>query len=152
MYGREAILPVDWVYPTPDEREQTMFSWTETLWRRFHKSYQGMRQKQDQAVQRNTQLYKPLTQHIKEGSLVWHFDPRIIAGTNHKLRSFWFEPYWVSRKIAPSLAEIKHMYYPEKEKVVSLDKLKLYRGGGQGGENLKQGFEDDKLSGYDERS
>ena len=25
MYGREAILPVDWVYPTPDEREQSVF-------------------------------------------------------------------------------------------------------------------------------
>ena len=90
-----------------------------------------MRQKQNQAVQRNAQLYKPLTQHIKEGSLVWHFDPRIIAGTSHKLRSFWVGPYWVSRVITPSLAEIKHMYYPEKEKIVSLDILKLFRGGGR---------------------
>ena len=58
---RKSILPLDWVYPTPDEREQTMFSWTETLWRRFQEAYQGMRQKQDQAVQWNTQLYNPLT-------------------------------------------------------------------------------------------
>ena len=43
MYGREAILPVDWVYPTPDEREPTMFTWTETLGRRFEEAYQGMR-------------------------------------------------------------------------------------------------------------
>ena len=61
MYGREAILPVDWVYSTPDEREQTMFSWTETSRRRFQEAYQGMRQKQNRAVQRNAQLYKPLT-------------------------------------------------------------------------------------------
>ena len=47
MCGGKAILPEDWVYPTPDEREQT-----ETLWRRS----QGMRQKQDQAVGKNTQL------------------------------------------------------------------------------------------------
>ena len=26
MHGREEILPVYWVYPTPGEREQTMFS------------------------------------------------------------------------------------------------------------------------------
>ena len=87
-----------------------MFSWTETWWRRFQRAYQGMRQNQNQAVRRNAQLNKPLTQHVKEGSLVWHFDPRIIAGTSHKLRSFWVGPYRVSRIIALSLAEIKHMY------------------------------------------
>ena len=43
MYGREAILYVDWVYPTPDEREKTMFSWKETLRRGFQEAYQGMR-------------------------------------------------------------------------------------------------------------
>ena len=46
-----------------------------------------------------------------------------------------------------ALAEIKHMYYPEKEKIVILDKLKLYRGGGRGGEHIIQGFEEDKLPG-----
>ena len=30
--------------------------------------------------------------------------------------------------IAPSLAEIKPVYFPRKEKLVSLDVLKLYRG------------------------
>ena len=34
------------------------------------------------------------------------------------------------------------MYYQEKEKIVSLDKLKLYRGGG---EHIIQEFEDDEL-------
>ena len=67
----------------------------------------------------------------------------IIAGTSHKLRSFWVGPYRVSRIIAPSLAEIKHMYYPEKEKIVSLDILKLYRGGGRGGVHIIQRFEED---------
>ena len=147
MYGREAILHVDWVYLIPEEREQTMFSWTETLRRRFQEAYQGMRQKQNEAVRRNTQLYKPLTQHIKEGSLVWHFDPRVIAETSHKLRSSWIRPYRVLRIIAPSLAEINHMHYPEKKKIVSLDILKIYRGGGRGGEHIIQGFEEDDLPG-----
>ena len=92
-------------------------------------------------------MYKPLNQHIKEGSLVWHFDPKIIVGTSHKLRSFWVEPYRVSRIIALSLAEIKHMYYSEKEKIVSLDILKLYRGGGRGREHIIQGIQEDELPG-----
>ena len=34
----------------------------------------------------------------------------------------------VSRLIAPALAEIKPVYYPGEEKLVSLDVLKLYSG------------------------
>ena len=59
---------------------------------------------------------------------MWYFDSRIIPGTSHKLRSLWAGPYCVSKLIAPSLAEIKPVYYPGEEKLASLDVLKLYRG------------------------
>ena len=72
-------------------------------------------------------MYKPLTQNIIVGCLVWYFHPKIILGTSHKLRLFWAGPYWVSRLTAPALAEIKPVYYPREEKLVSLDVLKLYR-------------------------
>ena len=42
------------------------------------------------------------------------------------MRSFWAGPYHVSRLIAPALAEIKPVYYPGEEKLMSLDVLKLY--------------------------
>ena len=47
---------------------------------------------------------------------------------SHKVRLFWAGLYWVMKLIAPALAEIKPVYYPRKERVVSLDVLKLYRG------------------------
>ena len=34
----------------------------------------------------------------------------------------------MNKLIAPSLAEIKPVYYPGEEKIVGLDVLKLYRG------------------------
>ena len=67
-------------------------------------------------------MYKPLTQNIQAGCLVWYFDPRIIPGTRHKLRSFWAGPYRVIKLIALALADIK----PGEEKLASLDVLKLY--------------------------
>ena len=73
-------------------------------------------------------MYKPLTQNIRVGCLVWYFDSRVIPATSHKLRSFWAGPYRVDKLIAPSLAEIKPVYYPGEVKLVSLDVLKLYRG------------------------
>ena len=87
-----------------------------------------MREVQSGRVKRNTQMYKPLTQNIQAGYLVWYFDPRIIPGTSHKLRSFWAGPYLVMKLIAPTLAEIKPVYYPGEERLVSLDVLKLYCG------------------------
>ena len=49
-------------------------------------------------------------------------------GTSHKLRSLWAGPYQVMKMIALALAEIKPVYYPGEEKLLSLDVLKLYRG------------------------
>ena len=80
------------------------------------RAYKSMREVQGRRVRQNAQMYK----------LVWYIDPRIIPGTFHKLRSFWAGPYRVSKLIAPSLAEIKPLYYPGEEKLVCLDVLKLY--------------------------
>ena len=62
---------------------------------------------------------------------VWYFDPRVIPGTSHKLRSFWAGPYCVTKLIAPALAEIN----PREERLVILDLLKLYRGEDVVGQN-----------------
>ena len=90
--------------------------------------YKSMREVQGGRVRRNAQLYKPLTQNIRVGCLVWYFDPRIILGTSHKQTLFWAGPYQVFKLIALSLTEIKPVYYPGEEKLVSLDVLKLYCG------------------------
>ena len=85
------------------------------------RAYKSIREVQGGRERRNT-----LTQNIRTGCLVWYFNPSIIPGTSHKLRSFWAGPYRVSRLIAPALAEIKPVYYPGEEKLVSSDLLKLY--------------------------
>ena len=90
-------------------------------------AYKSMSEVQGRRVRRNAQIYKPLTQNIQAGCLLWYFDPRIIPGTSHKLRSFWAGPYRVRKIKAPALAKIKPVYYPGEEKLVSLDVLKLYQ-------------------------
>ena len=102
-----------------------MYQWTGDMLEERQYAYKSMKDVQGGRVRRNAQMYKPLTQNIQAGWLVWHLDPRIIRGTSHKLRSFWAGPYRVSRLIAPALAEIKPVYYPREEKLVCLDMLKL---------------------------
>ena len=128
MFGREAMLPEDWVFPTPSEERRTMYQWTGDMLEEKQRVYKSMREVQGKRVWWNVELYKPLTQNIRVGGLVWYFDLRIIPGTSHKLRSFWAGPYRVSKLIALYLGEIKQVYYPGEEKLVSLDVLKLYRG------------------------
>ena len=91
-------------------------------------AYKSMRDVQGGRVRQNAQMYKPLTKNIWADCLVWYFNLRIIPGTSHTLRSFWAGPYRVLRLIASALAEIKPVYYPEEEKLVILDNLKLYGG------------------------
>ena len=105
-----------------------MYQCTRDMLEEWQRAYKSMREVQGGRVRRNDQMYKLLTQNIRVGCLVWYFDPRIIPGTSHKLRSFWAGPYQVSRLIAPALAEIKPVHYPGEEKLVSLDLLKIYHG------------------------
>ena len=93
MFGQETTLPVDWVFPTPSVEKRTIYQWTgDMLEERRQRAYKSMRDVQGNRVRQNAQMYKPLTQNIRAGCLVWYFDPRIIPGTSHKLRSFWAEP------------------------------------------------------------
>ena len=114
--------------PTPSSERRTMYQWTGDMLEERQEVYKSMREVQGGRVRRNAQLYKPLTQNIRVGCLVWYFDPRIIPGTSHKQTSFWAGPYQVFKLIALSLTEIKPVYYPGEEKLVSLDVLKLYCG------------------------
>ena len=78
MFGREAMLPVDWMFPTPSEEKRTMYQWTGDMLEEGQHSYKSMREVQGGRVRWNAQLYKPLTQNIRVGCLVWYFDSRII--------------------------------------------------------------------------
>ena len=89
-------------------------------------AYKSMREVQAGRVRRTTQMYKPLTQNILAECLVWYFDPGVIPGTSHKLRSFRAGLYWVMKIIAPALTEIKLVHYQGEERWVSLDVLKMF--------------------------
>ena len=97
MFGREATLPVDWVFPTPSAEKRTMYQWNGDMLEERQRAYKSMREVQVGRVRRNAQMYKPLTQNIRVGCLVWYFDSRIIPATSHKLRSLWAGPYRVDK-------------------------------------------------------
>ena len=92
-----------------------MHYWTGDMKEEKQLAYKSMREVEGGRVRRNSQMYKPLTQNIQVGCLVWYFDPGVLPGTSHNLRSIWTGLYHVTKVIAPTLAEIKPVYYPAKK-------------------------------------
>ena len=128
-FGREATVPVHWIYPTPKpDREMELSDWTETMQERFQQAYSGMREQQQKMIRRNAQYYKPIMSKFEVGDWVWIFDPRIIPGSCNKLRSYWAGPYKIIRKLAPALAEVIEVYEKGKPRIVSVDIIKEFRG------------------------
>ena len=93
IFWCEATLPVDWIFHTLSVEKRTMYHWTRNMLKERQCAYKL--QEYERGARGNTPMYKPLTQNIQAGCLVWYFDPRIIPGTSHKLRSFWAGPYGV---------------------------------------------------------
>ena len=47
MFGREAMLPVDWVFLTPSAEKRTMYQWTRDMLEERHHSHKSMREVQE---------------------------------------------------------------------------------------------------------
>ena len=70
MFGREATLPVDWVFPTPSAEKRTMYQWMGDMLEERQYVYKSMREVQGGRLRQNAQLYKPLTQNFRVRCLV----------------------------------------------------------------------------------
>ena len=56
MFRREAMLPVDWVFPTPSVERKTMYQWTGDMLEERQGAYKSMREVQGGRVRQNTQM------------------------------------------------------------------------------------------------
>ena len=126
-HGREANLPITLIYPTPTEENMTMESWVSWLKSRFQEAYKGMREQQNQAVRRNTRLYKSgKGGGFEVGDKVWYFQPKLIPSLCNKIRNFWQGPFKILKLVSPMLAEISPIYERGGVRTVNIDILHPY--------------------------
>ena len=125
MFGHEATLHICGLGFPHSAEKRTMYHCKKDMLEERQCAYKSIREVQGGRGRQIAQNYKPLTQNIRARSLVWYFDPRIIPGKSHKLISFWAGPYQVTKVTTQALAEIKPVYYPGEERLLSLDVLKL---------------------------
>ena len=64
MFGREATLPVDWVFPSPSAEKRMMYQWMGDMLEERQCAYKSMREVQGGRVWQSAQMYKRLTQNI----------------------------------------------------------------------------------------
>ncbi len=131
MYGREARLPLDVLYPNPEHHEATAGQHAHQLRRRLQACYRHMRLKMRATVERSRVAYsgKLEKEPLEEGHLVWLFTPVINPVLGGKLTTYWSGPWRVQQRLSPVLFRIAtHGTWNARplEVVVSLDRLKRY--------------------------
>ena len=102
-----------------------MYHWTGNMLEERQHAYKSMREVQGGTLRCTSRQHRISGPDVYFGILILG---RIIPGTSHKVRSFWAGPYRVMKLNALALPEIKLLYYPGEERLVSLDLLILYSG------------------------
>ena len=88
-----------------------MQSWVSRLKSRFQEAYKGMREQQNQAVCRNTSLYKSgKGGRFEVGDKVWYFQPKLIPSLCNKIRNYWQGTFKILKLVSPMLAEISPIF------------------------------------------
>lgn len=132
MYGREAKMPIDCIFPNTLERKMHVTEYAHRLRRRMNSAFQHMREKMQMATERSRMHYSGrLTgREIVEDDLVWLFTPRVKPGGNRKTTMWWSGPWRITQKISDVLFRVcNHGDWNRAtiDVVVSIDRLKQYR-------------------------
>ena len=100
MYGRQARIPIDLVYNTPEPSNQSQGEFAKNLHQSLEKAYSVAREKLKAAALHQKTHYD---QHIhgepfKVGELIYLRNPVVPKGKSRKLHCPWTGPFRLSRK------------------------------------------------------
>ena len=139
VFGREAKLPIDYLYANPSASSGPRMQQNRDFIQRLRLTYQFMRKNIRATVERSRQLYSGKLQGdpLQPGDLVWVFTPAIkdrnIEGgskVTKKHACFWTGPWKIQKKISNVLFVIEtHGQWNKRELVltVSIDRLSRFR-------------------------
>ena len=131
MYGREARMPLDFIFPVNNDATPRSHEEAHMLEKKLQLAYQHVRRNIQKGIRRNRQLYrgKLNNQPLQLDDLVWVFTPRIRQTKGKKFSIFWTGPWKITEKISDVLFRVKtHGNWNARdiEFVSSIDRLKRY--------------------------
>ena len=110
MHGREAVLPIDIIFPRPPQEYKVATEYGQDMAERLDKAFAFVRDQQDKVIKRQVSMAteqfkdKPLT----EGELVWYYSPQQQVGKSRKLRRGWRGPF----KVVQVISEVTYIIQP----------------------------------------
>jgi hypothetical protein len=127
MFGREARMPVDLLYPPPTNTQSQVphSKYAVETQNALRNAYHLVREKVARKHHRQKELYNRRIhgQPYKPGALVWLFNPAIPKGRSKKFHRPWTGPYTVIKQLSEVTYQIKH-FYNHRLKNVHFDRLK----------------------------
>ena len=109
MHGREAMLPVDVIFPRPTQEYQVATAFGVDIAERLDRAFAFVRDQQQKVIKRRAELAAPFkASPLKEGELVWYYTPRQQPGTTKKLTRGWQGPF----KVVQVVSDVTYIIQP----------------------------------------
>ena len=125
MNGRQARIPIDLIYSTPEPSDQNQGEYARNLHQSLEKAYSTARERLQIAAQRQKTNYDQCThgEPFKVGDLVYH-NPVVPKGKCRKLHCPWTGPFGVIKRISDNVYRIQDTNNTKKRQVIHFDMLK----------------------------
>ena len=126
MFGRQAAIPVNLMYPLRrEEEDKELPDFVQELKKRLQDAYASVRVHCQSEHLRQKAIYdrKAHGEQLKEGDLVWLFLPEVPRGQCRKLFHPWTGPYTVVKNMGSCTYKIKNQR-GGRYQIVHFDRLK----------------------------
>ena len=132
MFGPEATVPIDLMFPSPDSTEElcSPTQYAKKLKNKLIDSYRSVRKHKAlrQEVQKNYYNQREYGTPFKLGEQVWLHSPVVKKGKSRKFHCPWSGPFIVIKVISDVVYRIKDSHRPKKRMVVHFNRLKRCKG------------------------
>ena len=130
MFGRQAKLPVDLMYGTPEPEALPPSQYAATLKAAMSEAYNKVRAKTARQLKHQSDVYnqKVHGKPYKVGDHVWVLFPQTPRGKSKKLYRPWSGPFVVVKKLSDVTYRVQEAKNRRRRLVIHFNRLKPYRG------------------------
>ncbi len=130
MFGREVKLPIDLMFPLPEQPPTSHTQYARLLKDHLQTSYEQVRKHMGVQQRRQKEVFdiKPGGAGYKVGDLVWMHSPAVPCEHSRKLHRPWQGPFVVRKEINDVVYRIQRLAPARQRLVVNFNRLKPYQG------------------------
>ena len=129
MFGRQAKLPVELMYGTPEPEPQSSTEYASQLKSSLTEAYEKVRVKTTRQLDHQAELYnkKVHGKPYEVGNHVWVLFPQVPKGKSKKLYRPWSGPFVVVKRFSDVTYRVQDVNNRRRRMVVHFNRLKPYK-------------------------